>query len=102
MVKHFSGSLEGRATTLFLSAFDQQAGVGTYLAMESFVGALDGRAGAFSFAHSATTDGGPERQHELVVIVPGSGTGELVGIAGTGAVRIDAEGTHHLDLDYQV
>ncbi|MFL6061596.1 MAG: DUF3224 domain-containing protein [Marmoricola sp.] len=34
------------------------AGAGTYLAMESFEGTLDGRAGALCIAHSATTDGG--------------------------------------------
>lgn len=100
MVKEFSGGLQGRSTTLFTAAFDQDAGVGTYLAMESFEGTLDGRAGALCIAHSATTDGGPDRLHELVVIVPGSGTGELIGVTGTGVLRIEADGTHHLDLDY--
>lgn len=101
MVKNFSGGLEGRSTTLFLAAFDQVAGVGTYLAMESFEGTLDGRSGTINFAHSATTDGSPARLNELVVIVPGSGTGDLAGINGTGALRIDEDGTHHLDFDYE-
>ncbi len=100
MVKQFSGGLTGRAETLFTSAFDQARGVGTYLAMESFEGSLDGRAGSLNLAHSATTDGNPDRLHELVVIVPGSGTGALAGVSGTGAIRIDEDGTHHLDLDY--
>jgi hypothetical protein len=69
--------------------------------MESFEGTLEGRSGMLNFAHSATTDGSPERLHELVVIVPGSGTGDLTGITGTGAVRIDGDGTHHLTLDYE-
>lgn len=102
MVKRFSGGLEGRAETLFTAAFDQQAGVGTYVAMESFAGALDGRTGTLNIAHSATTDGGPDRLHELVVIVLGSGTGELVGVTGTGRIRIDADGVHHLELDYEL
>jgi hypothetical protein len=102
MVKRFAGGLEGRAETLFTSAFDQQTGIGTYVAMESFAGTLDGRSGTLNLAHSATTVGGPERLHELVVIVPGSGTGELVGVTGTGRMSIDAGGTHHLDLDYEI
>jgi uncharacterized protein DUF3224 len=102
MVKQFRGGLEGRAETLFTSAFDQETGVGTYVAMESFEGSLDGRSGAFNFAHSATTDGGSARFHELVVIVPGSGTGELAGISGTGRMRIEDDGTHRLDLDYEL
>lgn len=101
MVKMFSGGLDGRAETLFTAAFDQQTGVGTYVAIESFTGTLDGRAGTLNIAHSATTDGRPDRLHELVVIVPGSGAGELAGVTGTGRMRIDAEGVHFLELEYE-
>jgi len=100
MVKQFRGGLEGRAETLFTSAFDQERGVGTYLAIESFSGTLDGRTGTMNIAHTATTDGGPDRLHEVVVIVPGSGTADLAGVTGTGRIRMDADGGHWLDLDY--
>ena len=43
MVKVFEGGLEGRAETLFTSAYDQERGIGTYVAMESFAGTIDGR-----------------------------------------------------------
>jgi hypothetical protein len=102
MVKRFRGGLEGRSETLFTSAFDQAKGVGTYVAMESFAGSLDGRSGTVNIAHTATTDGGPDRLHEVVVIVPASGTGELAGLTGTGRMHIAADGTHHLDLDYEI
>src|SRR4051794_30981159 len=83
MVKEFTGGLTGRSSTQFSFAFDEAAGVGTYVAMEAFEGSLDGRQGRFAFAHTATTDGkSPERLAELVVIVPRSGTGELAGITG--------------------
>ena len=56
-----------------------------------------------AFAHSATTDGqSPERLNELLVIAPGSGSGELVGITGTGHLVIDEDGTHHVELDYDL
>jgi hypothetical protein len=100
MVKDFQGGLAGRAETLFTSAFDQQRGIGTYVAMESFAGSLDGRSGSFNFAHTASTDGGPDRLHEVVVIVPGSGTDELSGLSGSGRIRIDDDGTHFLELEY--
>jgi hypothetical protein len=102
MVKQFRGGLEGSAETLFTSAFDQEKGVGTYVAMESFTGTLDGRTGTLNIAHTATTDGGPERLHEVVVIVPESGTGDLTGVTGTGRMRIEEDGSHHLDLDYEL
>jgi hypothetical protein len=103
MRKTFAGGLEGRAVTQFTSAFDMATGVGTYLAMESIEGVLDGRSGAFNLVHSATTDGvSPHRLSEFMLIVPGSGTGELVGLTGTGTMRVDEDGTHHLDLDYEL
>jgi hypothetical protein len=35
----------------------------------------------------------------IVVVVPGSGTGELKGITGTFAIKI-ADGQHSYDLEY--
>ncbi len=102
MTKQFQGGIEGYAETLFTSAFDQDKGVGTYVAMESFTGSIDGRAGTVNIAHTATTDGGADRLHEIVVVVPASGTGQLSGMTGTGWIRVDADGAHRLDLDYAI
>ncbi|MEU0541024.1 DUF3224 domain-containing protein [Nocardia sp. NPDC005978] len=101
MEKLFEGDIAGRASTLFTSAFDQNTGAGTYLALESFEGTLNGRPGSFNFAHSATTTGS-DRSAPFFVIVPGSGTGELAGITGTGDIEIDADGTHRIRLDYEL
>lgn len=100
MEKQFTGAIEGRAATLFTSAYDQGSGVGSYLAMESFEGVLGTRRGSFNFLHTATTHG-TDRTHELCVIVPSSGTGQLAGISGTGGMAIDPDGTHRIwfDLD---
>ena len=101
MEKHFEGDIAGRSATLFTAAFDQAAGVGTYVAMESFEGTVNGRQGAFNFAHSATTTG-TDRSSGYFTIVPSSGTGELAGISGTGDLIIDADGTHRVWLDYEL
>ena len=101
MVKRFEGEIDGTASTLFASAYDQASGVGTYLAIESFEGRVNDRSGTFNFAHSATTTGS-DRQREFFVIVPGSGTGELAGITGDGSLTVDADGTHRVELDYSV
>ena len=100
MEKRYEGGVEGRSATLFTAAFDQASGVGTYVAMESFEGAVDGRTGAFNFAHSATT-GGTDRGEEFFTIVPSSGTGDLAGIHGSGGMVIDADGTHRIWFDYE-
>ncbi|MEU6867545.1 DUF3224 domain-containing protein [Streptomyces sp. NPDC046876] len=99
--KHFEGEVAGRSATLFTSAYDQAAGVGTYVAMESFEGALHGREGAFNFVHSATTSGS-DRTAEFFTIVPSSGTGELAGIAGGGGMAVEADGTHRIWFDYHL
>jgi hypothetical protein len=101
MEKTFAGEVTGRSATLFTAAYDQAAGGGTYVALESFEGTLAGRTGAFNFVHSATTLGG-DRRHEHFVIVPASGTGELAGITGTGGLAIDEDGTHRIWFDYEL
>ncbi|WP_344771727.1 DUF3224 domain-containing protein [Nocardioides panacisoli] len=101
MEKRFDGGVTGRAATLFTAAFDQATGVGTYLAMESFEGALDGRAGAFNFAHSATTTGS-DRIDPFFTIVPASGTGDLSGITGSGGLVVEDDGTHRIWFDYEL
>lgn len=101
MTKTYGGEVDGRSATLFTSAFDQASGVGTYVAMESFEGSLNGRAGAFNFAHSATTHG-TDRTREFFTIVPASGTGELAGITGTGSMSIEDDGTHRISFDYEL
>lgn len=101
MEKSFEGDVVGRAATLFTAAFDQAAGIGTYLALESFEGTVNGRSGTFSFVHSATTTGS-DRTAELFTLVPSSGTGELAGITGAGGLVIDHDGTHRMWFDYEL
>ncbi len=101
MRKTYAGAVAGRSVTQFTSAFDQATGVGTYVAMESFEGTVDGREGAFNFVHAASTSGS-DRTNEFGFIVPGSGTGELVGIEGTVRLHVDDDGTHHMDFDHNL
>jgi len=101
MVKHYEGAIAGRSATVFTAAFDQASGVGTYVAMESFAGIVDGADGAFNFVHSASTTGA-DRTAGYFAIVPSSGTGQLAGISGTGDLGIDPDGTHRIWLDYEI
>ncbi len=101
MEKGYEGDIVGRSSTLFTSAYDQAAGIGTYVAMESFDGALNGTVGTFNFVHSATT-GGTDRTDELFLIVPASGTAGLAGISGTGAMAVEDDGTHRVWFEYEL
>ncbi|MEH3052586.1 MAG: DUF3224 domain-containing protein [Patulibacter minatonensis] len=101
ITKQFDGQITGSSVTLFTAAFDPEAGAGTYVAMESFEGTVSGLTGTMNFAHSATTSG-RDRHAEFFTIVPGSGTGELEGITGTGGLRVSEAGEHELWFDYEM
>lgn len=96
--KTFTGALQGVSKGEMLASRDAAQKNGAYVAMETFSGSLDGREGGFAIVHRALLrEGAP--QEWTVTIVPGSGTGALVGIEG--AMRITVvDGRHHYELDY--
>jgi len=95
--KEIHGDLEATTKGEMFSAGDPKSGVAGYVAIEVVTGTLGGKHGSFALQHSATMDkSGPKM---TVIVVPGSGTGELKGISGTFAIQI-ANGQHAYDLEY--
>ena len=96
--KQFHGDLEGTSQGFMLSsAATVVKGSGGYVAMERVTGTLKSRTGSFVLQHSGTmTRGTPQL---TVTVVPDSGTGQLEGITGTLAIKIDA-GKHSYGFDY--
>lgn len=95
--KQIHGDLEATSKGEMLSAGDPRQGAAGYVAIEVVTGSLHGKNGTFALQHTATMD-----QHGSklsVIIVPGSGTGELKGISGTFDIKI-ANGQHSYDLEY--
>ena len=99
MTKTYDGGVTGHSATVFTSAYGDD--VGTYVALEAFEGALDGRSGTFAYVHSAST-GGTDRSDTFFRIVAGSGTGELAAIRGGGSLTIEEDGTHRVVFDYDL
>ena len=95
--KQFEGGLQGQSRGEMLAAGLPQQGEAAYVAMESFQGTLQGRAGGFALAHLGLMHAG--QQDLRIAIVPGSGTGGLQGITGELTLRIEA-GVHHYELAY--
>lgn len=92
------GALEGTSVVHFVSTA-AEAGPLAYVALERVEGTLDGRTGAFVLQHvGAIVDGVPSL---ALSVVAGSGTGDLVGLSGTGTIEHTEAGAH-LDLDYDV
>ncbi len=95
--KQIHGDLEATTQGEMFSGGDPKQGVAGYVAIEVVTGTLAGKHGTFALQHSATMDqNGP---HMTVIVVPGSGTGELKGITGTFAIHIE-KGQHSYDFDY--
>jgi hypothetical protein len=97
MVKQFHGDLEASSRGQMLTAMTPTEGSAGYVAIERVTGKLDGRAGTFVLQHSGTMSQG--KQQLTVAVVPDSGTGELVGLAGQMVITI-ASGKHSYELEY--
>jgi hypothetical protein len=97
MVKQFRGDLEGSSRGQMLTAMTPVEGSAGYVAIERVSGTLNGRAGSFVLQHSGTMSGG--KQHLTIAVVPDSGTGELVGLAGQMVITI-ANGKHSYEFEY--
>ncbi|GHS86138.1 hypothetical protein AGMMS50218_05440 [Actinomycetota bacterium] len=98
MRKAYTSGIRGTSVAHFVSSGAEESGRG-YLAAERIEGTLaDGRAGAVTIHHGALQH--PDDPSAFLYVVPGTGTGDLAGVTGTGRIVHDAEGASLvLDLD---
>ena len=94
--KQYHGDLEGSSKGEMLSGGKPPtAGA---VAMEKVTGRLNGRSGTFMLQHNGTMEQGKTNDWHIVV-VPGSGTGELAGIKGKMEIIIE-DGKHSYVFEY--
>jgi hypothetical protein len=97
--KQFRGDLVGTSKGEMLTAMAPLKGSGVYVAVERVNGTLAGRSGSFMLHHTGVmTRGTPSLS---INVVPDSGTGQLAGLSGKLAIRIDG-GKHFYDFDYSI
>lgn len=95
--KRFHGELEATSTGQMLAVGTQVEGSAGYVAMERVSGTLHGLTGSFALQHNGTMNRGAAQL--TVTVVPDSGTGQLVGLAGAMTIEI-VEGEHRYDFAY--
>ena len=95
--KQYHGDLDGTAKGTMLAAGTDVKGSAGYVAMERVTGTLNGRSGSFVLQHTGTMAHGDAQLS--VTVVPDSGSGQLVGIAGKMMIII-AAGKHSYEFDY--
>ena len=97
--KLFQGDLDAASQGEMLSAMGTVKGSAGYVAIERVSGTLHGRRGSFVLQHNATmTRGAPFLN---IIVVPDTGTEELVGLTGTMSITITG-GQHFYRFDYEV
>ena len=92
----FSGDIEGDGVVEFLQAA-RPDGSATFVGIERVTGSIHGRKGTFLLQDAGTVEGNIVKGEWFVV--PGSGTGQLTGLRGTGGFEANlGEGAHvHID-----
>ncbi len=98
VAKVFHGDLQGSSAGGMLAVRTQTPGSAGYVLIEQVTGTLEGSTGRFMLQHCGIMDHG---QPDLrVVVIPGSGTDGLAGIAGQ--MSIDAAAGHAYVLRYSL
>ncbi len=78
-----AGEIEGEVTDRWLMTYAAD-GTARFVGLSLVTGSVAGRTGTFVLQHIGRFDAGG--LHTDFTVVPGSGTGDLAGIAGTGTV----------------
>jgi hypothetical protein len=94
----FVGDIEGEGRARFLQTA-RADGSASFVGVERVTGRLAGRRGSFVLQDSGTLEGTTVRGQWFVV--PGSGTGELVGLRGEGGFVAELGQHAAITLDYR-
>ncbi|MEO6089937.1 MAG: DUF3224 domain-containing protein [Umezawaea sp.] len=95
----FSGDIDAEAVAelLMTHSSDSYASIVGYFRV---TGSLSGKSGTFVLRNESTFEGGAVRGD--LTVVPGSATGELAGLSGTGEYRSEGERAGVITLDYDL
>jgi hypothetical protein len=93
----FSGDITGDGVVEFLQAAHAD-GTASFVGIERVTGSIAGQAGSFLLQDQGTVAGGVVSGEWFVV--PGSATGQLTGLRGTGGFRADLGESATVTLDY--
>jgi hypothetical protein len=99
LYKEFHGDLEAVSHGEMLAGHEPLAGAGVYVAIDRVTGTLHGKSGSFLIAHRGIRNS--EGQSLDIVIVPGTGTGQLEGIRGSVGIQIEGK-AHFYTVEYEL
>ena len=97
--KTFTGDIEGEGQIDYLMMY-RSDGSATFVGLERVTGRIGARSGTFVLQRTGVFEGGQAK--ESYTVVPGSATGQLVGLRGEGRSAVGHGAEHPFALDYEV
>jgi hypothetical protein len=97
VIKSYQGDITGEGKLEYLMMY-RDDGSASFVGLERVVGSVGGRSGSFVFQHTGTFKRGVATV--ALIVVPGSGTGDLHGLRGEGGFAVGHQGPYSITLDY--
>lgn len=97
--KSFEGDLVATGVLTYVMTYLDE-GNATFLGFEKVTGSLGGRTGSFVLRHTGAWDG--QQARASCEVVPGSGTGELAGLSGSGGFAAGHAERHDMTFEYKI
>lgn len=98
VAKTFTGDIEGEGQVEYLMMY-RGDGSATFVGFERIVGRIGSKTGTFVLQRIGTFENGEAK--EAYSVVPGSATGELLGLKGGGNSAVGHGMEHPFELDYE-
>lgn len=99
VTKTYTGDIDGEGHVEYLMMYrpDDSA---SFVGLERITGSIAGRKGSFVLQRTGVFEDGQAK--ESYSVIPGSGTGELLGLTGEGTTSVGHGMEHPLELDYEL
>lgn len=95
ITQNYSGAIEGASELQYLMSY-QSPELALFVGFEVVVGKVNGKSGGFTMQHNGKFERGVASSD--FIIVSGSGTGDLVGIEGSGSFMSGESGQANYEL----
>jgi uncharacterized protein DUF3224 len=99
VARTFTGDIAGEGHVEYLMMY-RSDGSAAFVGLERIVGHVAGRAGTFVLQRTGVFENGAAK--ESYFVVPGSGTGELLGLRGEGASALGHGTEYPMMLSYEL
>lgn len=99
VTKTYSGDITGEGQVEYLMMY-RSDGTATFVGLERVIGRIADRSGSFVLQRTGVFEDGQAK--ESYSVIPGSGTGELLGLKGEGTSGVGHGLEHPFTLDYEL